>query len=1042
MHKRPLVTAVSVFIAFVLIASIAFLSLGILSMSSDYPKVSVQGEQSGVISSGLGVNLSYIPSTNLVWDPSFENGCVEEVFSVAEAGGNAVYLHSRAETSELSGSELYQGGSLRIMSYDEDGQMSQIVQSKILDYQLHQLGIWKTLDIGTEINSEMKWIRSDGSYVLAMLQSGQIYADVTSSNAVLLQPVDPEDPFVDAVVRNSRYYAITEKGGFFASGNGKTWNSVPYGTLEPCVLHAVTVLGKMAVACGDSGQIRVCDMNQIYAPDSYTDNDLFTAVSDEKRVLLAGNAGYACTTVNGTVFRSLDALELPSDRSDTWRLSAYSEEEYVLVGQTGQIAIGTFDEGSGRFSFVRYPSSLPEKLVPKQLVMFPGGDIWLLTENGYIYAFSRSQEKWQQIFAERDNQIDSISKGSDEGILISRSGKLYSASMYTKVTIDQPIGDVEIQNGDMCLLSSSVPSLSIGGNGVWELYGDDSSAQIVSDAPKMAGNKALRISSFNPDQEKSHFVSQVISREETGPMQEKVFYHVRVCLKQNGLENEQVMVWISGLPEPIGTTFTGVNGNWKEYSFTFVWPENKVNLKENEIRLNVGFYGGGEVFVDAVRLEREAFGDTQIKPVMVRALKKASPEFIRLENLGLGRLGTDVFSVLPTIGNELLYAEAEGKKIGSGVVSLETTLNLVKQVEANPWLVIDSAFGADEMDVLLSYMCGGITDEYGKVRVDNGTAVPWHKQFERIMVEITDQNQLFETDLQRRAYVDYVIGSIKGSRFYSEIKDSVFFIDSMEYDSGTMMSIADYHSSSLTIDNIGTEPTEAPLPEEILAMTGSAYTDYYNAIPRNPSYIQEMNGEWINQLSFSIVRNRVSENQIVQDSIPVNAAEMVEFLLCDLGNHTSFVMVDLPVSRTSSDTDDDYLFASEEDTIENRMISSANTEVLLRTLGVINSAAQGKRCESLWTMPLSHQKEENYSYGLQSYAYSKDGYVYLIITNPTSEQKQFMLDTKTSRRDLDMQRYSAECKPIGVASSANFLKLGERRYTIQSGQFYIVVIPE
>ena len=103
-HKRPFLTAVTVFIVFLLGASILFVNLGILRMSSDYPKVAVQRDPSGVVSSGLAVNLSYIPSTNLVWDPSFENYYSEAVFSVAEARGDSVFLHNEAEDgSKLSG---------------------------------------------------------------------------------------------------------------------------------------------------------------------------------------------------------------------------------------------------------------------------------------------------------------------------------------------------------------------------------------------------------------------------------------------------------------------------------------------------------------------------------------------------------------------------------------------------------------------------------------------------------------------------------------------------------------------------------------------------------------------------------------------------------------------------------------------------------------------------------------------------------------------------------------------------------------------------
>ena len=108
-HKRPMLTAMTVFVIFLLVASILFVSLGILRKSSEFPRVSTQNENSGVVTSGLGVNLSYVPSTNLVFDPSFESSYNEDVFSVAEAGENVVYLHNRADEKDVpSGS--YKGG--------------------------------------------------------------------------------------------------------------------------------------------------------------------------------------------------------------------------------------------------------------------------------------------------------------------------------------------------------------------------------------------------------------------------------------------------------------------------------------------------------------------------------------------------------------------------------------------------------------------------------------------------------------------------------------------------------------------------------------------------------------------------------------------------------------------------------------------------------------------------------------------------------------------------------------------------------------------
>ncbi|MBO4650473.1 MAG: hypothetical protein J5653_04700 [Clostridiales bacterium] len=1039
-HKRPLLTAVTVFVIFLLVASILFVSLGILRKSSEFPKVSTQNEKSGVNTSGLGVNLSYVPSTNLVFDPSFESSYNEDVFSVAEASENVVYLHNRSDEDAMpSGS--YKNGKLRILSYDEDGQLKQVVNAGILDFQTEQLGIWRPIDSSEQGNLFASIVRTNGAYVAALLESGELIGDVTSAEPVkVLTPVEG-DPIVDVSVFNGHYYAVTAHGSFLVSANGRSWDSVLSSEDSDFEIRALTSLGKQAVACGTNGTVKVCGSSSITSPMTGTANDLLTAVSDGSRVLLAGENGYVCTSVNASMFRKISKDELETVENETWVLSAYNNGEFILIDNRGQVAIGKYDDSSDKFAFDRYDGKLPDNVVPKQISMFQGGDIWVLTDNGHIYSFSRSAGTWHQVFAGQENKITSICGSSDESILIARAGSISSASMYTKVTLDREIGDIEVQNGDMCILFAPVPSVSSDGNNAWDVFGSDTFVQIASDAPKMAGVKSLHLSSSNPDKEEAHFISQVISRDELNPMKEKVFYNVRLWLKSSNIENDEVIVWISGLSEPIGTTFTDVNGNWKEYSYTFAWPSQKVDLEKTEIRLNIGFYGSGEMFTDVIRLERDTYSDPVIKPQLVDLLTDSHPEFLRLENLGLGRNGRHIASNISVIGNEYVYDDEEGNLVDSGVVSLESTMRLVKQVDADPWLVIDSSFDADETEVLLGYMCGGITDTYGKLRVDNGTAVPWNKQFDRVMIEIADHEGLFETDLQRRAYVDYMISLISNSRYYSELKDNVFFIDGMKYESGTMTSVADYHASVLGITNAGVEAAITLPEEDNTTLIETAYTNYVDAIPRNTSYMQESTGEWISDLSFSVVQNRVSENRIYQDEKSLSAAEMIDFLLKDLGVHTSFVTVDLPVSRSGFDANDDYLFANDEGTLENRKVKSANTETLLRLVGVLTEVASGQRIETSWTAPLSHKKDENYSVDLHSYAYTSNGYIYLIITNPTQEQQQFLIESNASDKDISVSRYSAECKKIALASKRGFLNLGDRKYTLQAGQFCIAVIP-
>ena len=1037
MHKRPFVTAVTVFVVFLLAASMLFVSLGILGMESDYPQVTTTMDKSGLTSSGLGVNLSYIPSTNLVWDPSFESSFVENVFSVAEASGNAIYLHSSSRTDENTVDSYYHNGNLRVMTYDEEGNLSQTIQASILDYQTNQLGIWKPIENDFMASGNITSICSDRTMTMGLLEDGNLVLDLLSTSPYVLETKDKDDPFVAASVLSSRYYAVTASGHFYVSGNGKNWSeAIPS---EDMAIKALTSIGRLGIACGEQGQVLVCDSSRVYVPALSATCDFYTAVSNGTDALLAGSDGRVYTTSNGSIFRVLTKDEIPTDTSDTIVLSSYANGEFVLITSSGRVFIGEKNEEKGTFSFQALDTTLAGVL-PVQLALFDGGDIWVLGENGFIYAFSRKDGLWQQVFAEQDSYIRAMGVGSGTDLVVSRGGYLYSTSMYTKVTIDQDIGDAEIQNGDMCYLSVSVPSISDPKYCAWETMGENTQMQCVADAPKTLGSQSLILFSTDVADDQAHFVSQVISRDEVAPMQEKAFYHIRVWLKQTHLEKAQVMAWISGLSEPIGTTFTDVSGNWREYTFTFAWPAS-ASKSEEEIRLNIGFYGSGEVYMDGVRLEREAFSETQIEPKLQDALEKASPEFIRLDNLGLGSVKVSLGANLGLLGNEHMVQSEDGTPTNGGVVSLESSLRLVKQVNSNPWFTIDSAFSESELNVFLSYLCGGITDAYGKLRIDNGTAVPWQRQFERIVIELNDSSMLFETDLQKSAYVDYMISLFTQSAYYADIKDKVLFIDGMSYESGTMTSSADYHTSSLTITN-DSEYTSEIAEMEMSTLITSAYQDFTEmTIPRIPSSVQDTGGEWISSLRISMVSKSVSKNEIITSETPLNASSIIQFLLEDLGRHTAFVAIDLPVSRMDGDADASILFSDDHASLENRKINTQNAETLLSAIGVLHDVTKGQRIETAWVAPLSKQKDKDYSIDLISYAYYSNGNIYLIIINPTEKQQQFLIETDTPIRDISVSRYSASCKKIALASTGSLLRLNERRYTLQAGQICVAVIP-
>ncbi|MDR9824039.1 hypothetical protein RCJ22_00280, partial [Vibrio sp. FNV 38] len=91
-----------------------------------------------------------------------------------------------------------------------------------------------------------------------------------------------------------------------------------------------------------------------------------------------------------------------------------------------------------------------------------------------------------------------------------------------------------------------------------------------------------------------------------------------------------------------------------------------------------------------------------------------------------------------SVSVQLISSEYGGQVRVSACNSLEESLRLVSSCQATPWFVIGSAASQSDIDNFLEYLCGSVSSEYGGKRIDNGTALPWSRQFDKILIEIND----------------------------------------------------------------------------------------------------------------------------------------------------------------------------------------------------------------------------------------------------------------------------------------------------------------
>jgi len=96
-HKRPFVVSFSVMLTLFVVSGVLIFTLGLFGPSSDLMSVyvsakdigtSVGGIQTDV--GGIGINLPYLPTPNLLKNPSFEDKQYDQVYLVRRDGESRI----------------------------------------------------------------------------------------------------------------------------------------------------------------------------------------------------------------------------------------------------------------------------------------------------------------------------------------------------------------------------------------------------------------------------------------------------------------------------------------------------------------------------------------------------------------------------------------------------------------------------------------------------------------------------------------------------------------------------------------------------------------------------------------------------------------------------------------------------------------------------------------------------------------------------------------------------------------------------------------
>jgi len=1035
-HKRPFVVGLLVLCFILVAAGILVLSLRIFGASQDMPIVTVLKTRSEIPVTDIGLNLDRLPGTNFLLNPSFENTGENAIFTVADAQGSSVFVLPEESGDGGYTNGYFNGGTIRILSVDEEGTFVQKFSTQIGDFSMKRLGMWTDL-VSPQMTQGQRIVSTAASstQTIGVGPEGFVLADMTAATP-RIENTGIQGDLISVVYDGERFCAITRNGTYIVSTDGMDWSSFSPESDVPGDINTLSYVGNVLVAAGDYGKVTILSDGIVEEVNSGTNRSFRASCSDGSIVILAGDDGTVKISANGLLYRDLTTEELPDFyETPDWKSAYALNGRFLLAGSNGEIAVGTYQPDQATFDFDTYLATgdIDNRISVDKAIFLPSGEILLLDGKGEIYCSDTSFGDWKMLTTTLPAKPDSIGVSSTGKILLTQGEIARLAGLYTEISLPRAILPDTIRSGDMCFLSVSTPSVSMKKDeGTWQAGGDHSDLSVQLAAPSGAGAYSARITgNASATDLDAHFVSQVICDEGSVTFQKNKFYQLKVWMKQSGIASQQVMAWISGGFTSFGTTFTDVGGGWRQYTYTFLAPDAATFSATEAIRVNIGFYGAGELYIDKTYLGLEENAESLVEPEILTAIRDSSMNLIRLENVPIARKNSSADSFLQQAGNESGLVLTDGMS-ETGIESLEASLSLVRDADADPWIVIGPM--ADEFTIqkLMGYLCGNLSDPYGKMRADNGTGVPWGMQFDRLVLEINDVDGVFRTDLEKSAYVNYVISLVTQSAYYLDVQDKIIFLDGMEYIGKSMLSNADGHTWDVSVSNVDTGMGQIVSFEQSVA---DAYTSYYDQIPRipyAPSRPANTGDEWTRSFRLDVFYETLDQEAEPYVLDTITAADYTYALLYDYGKYSSCLMADLSASRPMFDSTNQTIIQSS-DLLTSETLLNKNQQTLLHVIDFLSTAANGYRTEIVTD---TSQVVESSTDGLSTFAYSDDESAHFIAVNISSAPIVFSLEADWP---LDGDLYA---KYGSDGAQLESLKLANKnnRITLMPGQVFIADI--
>ena len=222
----------------------------------------------------------------------------------------------------------------------------------------------------------------------------------------------------------------------------------------------------------------------------------------------------------------------------------------------------------------------------------------------------------------------------------------------------------------------------------------------------------------------------------------------------------------------INSTLT-LSNTWQTFSTNFVAAETGTAV--GGISLQFSIWAGNAALLDDVSLhptDGAATNSTPFRDAVINTLSAFQPGILRAPNWQLLGDSLDNQLAKPFARQRSGYSEY-GTQQNTILLSLHEFLQVAESVNAEPWYPTPMTLSTQEIANLMEYLGGATNTPYGAVRAARGHPVPWTTVFNKIHIELGNEN--WNSAYRGGAIGDPVALAARADELFAVLKASPYY---------------------------------------------------------------------------------------------------------------------------------------------------------------------------------------------------------------------------------------------------------------------------